>query len=261
MRIVVTGAASGIGRAVVAELLGQGQIAGPHQILLVDRDPDGLAALALQYGAALGTLAVDVGAPDCGEKIATAAFSHMGGVDGLVSNAGAIRASSLTDVSVEDYDATFAVNARATWLIARALYPMMRDAGGGAIVATASMSAWQPTPALGAYAASKAALVMIMRQLANEWGPDGIRCNCVSPGPTLTAMTAVGYADQQRRDDRIAGIPTRRIGEPEDVANTIVFLLSQRARQINGVDILVDGGLSTTLMTASGAGSGQGQTK
>lgn len=259
MRVVITGAASGIGRAVARELVAESQIAGPHRLLLVDREPDGLAELGHEIGDVAATLVVDVGLADCGDRIAEAALAHMGGTDALVSNAGFIAAGSLSDIGVDAFDAGFAVNTRATWLIARALYPHMKSAGGGAIVATASMAAFQPTPPLGAYAPSKAALAMIVRQLANEWGPDGIRCNSVSPGPTLTDMTAAGYADQQRRDDRIAGIPLRRIGEPEDVANAIVFLLSERARQVTGIDILVDGGLSTTLMTASGAGSGQGR--
>lgn len=141
--------------------------------------------------------------------------------------------------------------------IGRALYPIMRDNGGGSIVATASISAFQATTPLGAYAPSKAALVMTMRQLANDWGPDGIRCNTVSPGPTLTGMTAAGYADAARRAPRSTGIPTRRASLAEDVANAVVFLRSDRARQVNGIDMLVDSGLSTTLMTASGAGSRQ----
>jgi glucose 1-dehydrogenase len=259
MRIVITGAASGIGRAVVTGLIGNEQIVGPHQLLLVDREPDALDALVAEVGDSATALITDVGQPDCGERIAGCARDALGGVDGLVSNAGFIHAGSLTDIAVEQFDAAFAVNTRATWLIARALYPMMRGGGGGSIVATASISAFQPTPPLGAYAPSKAALLMVMRQLANEWGPDGIRCNTVSPGPTLTGMTAVGYADEQRRAQREAGIPTRRLGLPEDVANAIIFLLSDRARQINGIDMLVDGGLGTTLMTASGAGWGQGQ--
>ncbi|OAN56251.1 SDR family NAD(P)-dependent oxidoreductase [Sphingobium sp. TCM1] len=259
MRIVITGASSGIGRAVVSELMAERQIAGPHKLLLVDRDRAGIESLVARHGPGVAAMVTDVGMTDCGDRIAAAAIAHMDGVDGLVSNAGFILAGSLSQIDPEAFDKAFAINTRATWLIAKALYPIMKEGGGGSMVATASMSAHHATPPLGAYAPSKAALHMIVKQLANEWGPDGIRVNSVSPGPTLTNMTSAGYADQQMRDARIAGIPTRRIGEPEDVAEAIIFLLSNRARQINGVDILVDGGLSTTLMTATGAGLGQGK--
>jgi NAD(P)-dependent dehydrogenase (short-subunit alcohol dehydrogenase family) len=180
----------------------------------------------------------------------------MGGADGVVSNAGIILAGSLVETSAASYDRLFAINTRANWMIAQATYPLLK-ASRGALVVTASMSGHQPTPALGAYSASKAALLMMVRQLSVEWGPDGIRCNTVSPGPTLTPMTATGYADPARREQREAGIPLRKLGTAEDVAHAILFLLSDYASHISGIDLLVDGGMSNTLMVATGAGSGQ----
>ena len=257
MRVVVTGAASGIGRAIVEQLAGGGLIAGSHQMLLVDRDAGKLQEVASTVGPAAATLVADVTEDDIGTRIADAAAAHMGGIDGVASNAGIILGGGLGEVSPADFDRTVAINLRAHLLIAQAAYPLLKQAGGGSFVATASMSAHQPTPALGAYSTCKAALLMMMRQLSVEWGPDLVRCNTVSPGPTLTPMTAGGYSDKTRRDQREASIPLRKLGTAEDVANAILFLLSPYAGHISGIDLLVDGGMSNNLMQASGGGSGQ----
>jgi NAD(P)-dependent dehydrogenase (short-subunit alcohol dehydrogenase family) len=252
MRIIITGAASGIGEAVAKALAARAASDGVR-MLLADRDEARLRALAESLGAAW--IAADVADPGCGDKIVAAAVAELGGVDALVSNAGIIQRAPLAELDVADYDRIFAINTRATWLIAKAAYPHLKQ-HGGAIVATGSISATHPTPPLGAYAASKAALVMLVRQLANEWGRDGIRVNSVSPGPTMTGITSSGYSNEELRRQREASLPLGRIAEPEEIAAAILFLLSPDARNITGIDLLVDGGLSTTLMTGSGAGSG-----
>jgi NAD(P)-dependent dehydrogenase (short-subunit alcohol dehydrogenase family) len=256
MRFVITGAASGIGRA-CAELLAQGScIPGAHQMLLADRDADKLPSIAAYVGPAAATLVVDLSQPDCGERIADAAVAHMGGIDAVISNAGIIIAGTLVDLTLDQYDLINAVNSRATWLIAKAAYPHLCKSQG-VLIATASMSATQPTPALGLYSASKAALLMMMRQLSIEWGPDRIRCNTVSPGPTYTPMTKAGYDDEERRRQRESVIPLGKLGTAEDVAKAILFLCSPDAGHINGIDMLVDGGMSNMLMPATGGGTGQ----
>ena len=252
MRIIITGAASGIGEAVARALRAQPD-GGDHRMLLVDRDRGRLEAVAEELSAV--SVAVDLSEPESADAIVAAAAEAHGGIDTLVSNAGIIHQAPLAELTTVEFDRMFAINTRATWLLAKAAYPHLRRQGG-AIVATGSISAHHPTAPLGAYAASKAALVMLVRQLANEWGRDSIRCNSVSPGPTLTGLTTVGYADEELRRQRERSLPLGRIAEPEDVASAILFLLSPAARNITGTDLLVDGGLSTTLMTSSGAGSG-----
>ncbi|MEZ5749324.1 MAG: SDR family oxidoreductase [Caenibius sp.] len=158
--------------------------------------------------------------------------------------------------TIDQFERVYAINTRATWLLAKAAHPYLA-ASKGAFVATASMSGTQPTPGLGFYSSSKAALIMLIRQLSLEWGPDGIRCNTVSPGPTYTPMTKAGYDDAERRAQRESMIPLQKLGMAEDVANAILFLLGNEAGHISGIDILVDGAMSNNLMPATGGGTGQ----
>ncbi len=260
MRFVITGAASGIGRAAAEQLVAGNNIPGEHQVLLADRDAANLQVVADGIGPAAGTVVVDLSELDCGDKIVAAAIAHMGGIDAVISNAGIIMGGALADLDAASFDKIFAINTRATWLLAKAAYPYLKESKG-ALIATASMSATEPTPALGFYSSSKAALLMLIRQLSIEWGPDGIRCNTVSPGPTYTPMTAVGYSNQEARDKREANIALRKLGTAEDVANAILFLASPLAGQISGIDVLVDGGMHNMLMPATGAGTGQTKQK
>ena len=253
MRVVITGAASGIGRAVAEQLAAA---AAGHRLLLTDRDADGLQDVTDAIGSAATGCVADLADPDCGEALVAAALAHMGGIDAVVSNAGIIGAGALVDLAPEDFDRVFAINTRATWALAKASHPHL-VASKGAFVATASMSASQPTPGLGFYSSSKAALLMLIRQLALEWGKDGIRCNTVSPGPTATPMTAVGYSDPARRAQRESMIPLGKLGQADDVANAILFLIGPGASHITGIDIAVDGGMSQNLMPATGGGTGQ----
>lgn len=116
------------------------------------------------------------------------------------------------------------------------------------MVITASISGEHATPPGGAYSPSKAAALMLAKQLAVEWGPDGIRVNTVSPGMIVTPMTQVVYDDPAARAQREARVPLRRVGEPEDIANAVAMLLGPDAAYITGADLVVDGGLVNTLM-------------
>lgn len=258
MRVIVTGAASGIGRAAAIRLArdSASREGKPAQVVLVDFAKDKLdetASLLRSEHAVAQTYVADLTDPEVAAAVVDAARRAFGGVDALVSNAGIIQRSSLLNLSVADYDRAFAINTRATWLLAKAAHPLLA-ASKGSIVATASISAHHPTPPLGAYSASKAALVMLVRQMAIEWGPDGIRCNTISPGSTHTAMTDVRYSDPVQRAAAAQRNPLRLIGAPENQAAAISFLLSPEAVYITGVDLLVDGGLATMLMPASGFG-------
>ena len=252
MQVLVTGAGSGIGRAVCLRLArdarGQGR---PAKIAAVDLAASpGLESLAAELralGAEPLTLHADIAEAGAPERVVAAAVERFGGLDGLVSNAGINRPGPLVDYSVEDWDRVFAVNTRAAWLLARAAYAALRGARG-AMVIVASMSGSNAHANLGAYAPSKAAVIMLMKVLAQELGPAGIRVNAVSPGLVHTGMTAGVYADAGIAAQRSALVPLRRIAAPEDIADVVAFLLGPDARYVNGHDLVVDGGVTGNFL-------------
>jgi NAD(P)-dependent dehydrogenase (short-subunit alcohol dehydrogenase family) len=263
MKYIITGAASGIGRA-VSELAAADRNDGPTQLLLVDRNAAGLDEVAHQLastGAKVITMGANLAEVDSAQRIVSRAEAEFGGVDVISSNAGIVHVALLKDLEVEAYDLLFDVNTRPTWLLGKAAHRLLARARGS-IVATASISSEYPTPPLASYSASKAALVMLVKQMALEWGPDGIRCNCVSPGPTFTGMTRDAFNDDnnpahlENRARRAAFIPLRKLGQPQEVARMILFLAGPQASQITGVNVNVDGGLTVAFMPAAGSGSG-----
>ena len=252
MRALVTGAASGIGRATCLRLARDAHAAGrAARIAAVDLAPspglDALAAELQHLGAEALPLHADMGTVDGPARVVGEAVARFGGLDGLVSNAGINRPGALVDYAVADWDAVFAVNTRATWLLARAAHAALA-AARGAIVAVASMSGSNAHAGLGAYGPSKAAVIMLARVLAQEFGRDGIRVNTVSPGMVRTGMTARVYADAELAAARDALVPLGRVATPEDMADVIAFLLGPDARYVNGHDLVVDGGVAGNFL-------------
>src|SRR5262245_11394375 len=184
---------------------------------------------------------------DAPARVVGEAVARFGGLDGLVSNAGVNRPGPLLSYAVEDWDRVFAVNTRATWLLAKAAHDALA-ASRGAIVAVGSMSGSNAHANLGAYGPSKAAVIMLVQVLAQEFGRDGIRVNAVSPGMVRTGMTASVYADSRVASERDALVPIGRVATPEDIADVIAFLLGPDARYVNGHDLVVDGAVSGNFL-------------
>ncbi len=248
MRLLITGASRGLGRAMAQRLARPGA-----QLALCASAPspelESIAAECTATGALVATISGDLSRPEVPQHLVDSAIECFGGLDGVVSNAGISIPGTLCGIDDEAWDRVFAVNLRGVWKLARAAYAPLR-ASRGAMVAVASMSGVEPYPGVGAYSSSKAALIMMVRQLAQEWAADGIRVNAVSPGLFHTAMTAPIYADAQKKAAREALVPLHRIGDPQrDCAGLVEFLLSPDATYLTGQNIVVDGGLLGSIQT------------
>jgi glucose 1-dehydrogenase len=245
-RVAVTGAGSGIGHATARAFAGAGA-----EVFLLDIDDEAAEAAARgirdEFGVPASGLRVDVGDQDSVAgafgRIATAAR----GLDVLANVAGVMRGGPLEELALADWNTTLRVDLDGVLLPSRAAKRLM--ASGGALVHVASVAASEPVPSGGAYSPAKAAVAMLSRQMSLEWGPDGIRSNCVSPGYVRTPMTESIYADPARLRQREEAIPLRALGTTDEIAQAILFLASPRSSYITGHDLVVDGGLTSTVMT------------
>jgi len=243
---VVTGAASGIGAAVATRLTEVGA-----RVALLDRDAEGAerhAATLRDRGAQAVAVACDISDAASVEAAAQRVQTELGTAYALINNAGLLRPGTLDSVSLADWQTVMSVNLTGYLLCARAFAPAMRRAGQGAIVNVASISGLFPQTGSGAYSASKAGVLQLSRQMAVEWGPDGVRSNAICPGMIRTALSAKFYEEPGFEAKRAAVTASRRIGEPQDIADVALFLASPRAGYVNGAELLVDGGMANMLM-------------
>ena len=166
-----------------------------------------------------------------------------------MNNAGLIRGGPIAELSLEDWQFTLGVNLTGAMLCAQAFGRGMREQGRGAIVHTGSICGTQPLGSAGSYSPSKSALIMFSRQIAFEWAGSGVRSNVVSPGLVRTPMTEQTYRNEDYAARRAGAVPLGRVAGPADMAGAITFLASDRAGYVTGQEIVVDGGLSQTLMS------------
>ncbi len=235
----VTGADGGIGQALVQLLLDEGA-----RVVATDLNT------AEDRGDRLWRRSLDVADSAAVDRAVADVVAEWGAIDMGAGVAGILATSMVLETSDEEWRRVFDVNTHGTFHLGRALGRHMQPRGQGSIVIVSSNAAGIPRHAMAAYAASKAASTMFARCLGLELAPFGIRCNVVAPGSTLTPMQTGMWADDQGAARVIAGqpdifksgIPLGKLATPEDIAQSVLFLLSDRAGHITMADLYVDGG-------------------
>lgn len=222
--VVVTGAGSGIGKATAARLRRDGA-----RVFGVDRAGD-------------VELRLDVTEAGASDRIVSAAIEAMGALDGVAACAGIARGEPLETHDDAYWDLVLAVNVSAVFRLARAAIPALRASGRGRIVTIGSVMSSFGAPGLVAYSASKHAVLGMTRAMAAELGPDGITVNCVQPGAIATPLTAEVFSNPDYAGFWTNKAALGRLGQPEDIADVIAFLMSDDARFVSGHGMLVDGG-------------------
>ena len=232
-RAVITGAASGIGRA-TAELFA----AHGARVLAVD-----LPGARREWSSdAIVAFDADVGADETPARIAAELEARFGGVDIVYNNAAVLRRAPFAQMSDAVWDEVFAVTLRGGMRVIRELVPLLRRSPHARIISTSSLAAQRAVPGHAAYAACKAGLIALTRSMALELGPDGITANAILPGIVRSAMTS-DVIDPQSEAALNARSPLGRVGEPEDIARVALFFASDDSAHVTGQALAVDGGM------------------
>ena len=241
---VVTGAGGGIGRSVAVNLAKAGA-----QVAALDRDEQGLEKTRTELGGNRHVIAsTDVTSADSIASAAATVEKTLGPAQVLVNAAAILRSGTLDTLSLAEWNLVLSINLTGYFLCAQIFGAQMRKAKRGSLVHVASIAGSNAQGKSGAYSVSKAGVIMLSRQLAGEWGPDGIRSNVVSPGMVITPMSQAFYDTPGVTERRSAVTPMRRIAMPQDIADAVMFLASDRASYVNGDEIIVDGGFTRTIM-------------
>ena len=246
-RALITGAGRGIGRAIALRLAADGAT-----VVCTGRGVAGLEETASLVTAAGGS--AEVLALDLRDAAAVAELPRRcGSIEVLVANSGISGPTGpVWEITTEEWEETLRVNLTGGFLLARAVLPAMLERGSGSVVFIGSTTAARPLPGRAAYAASKSALTGLVRSLALDAGPFGVRVNLVSPGPTSgerldtvldrQAVTR-GATSERMRSEFLDASPLRRLTESDDVANTVAFLAGDGAQGITGAEIIVASGM------------------
>jgi NAD(P)-dependent dehydrogenase (short-subunit alcohol dehydrogenase family) len=238
---IVTGGAgiNGLGFATARMLAAHGA-----NVVILDLAGANPACAAAELGSQHLGVVADVTNKDQCEAAAQAALERFGRIDVLFANAGITQPRKTLDISTADYDAVLDVSLRGTLLMAQAVLPAMQRQQSGSIVCTSSVSAQRGGGILGGphYSAAKAGVLGLMRAMAREFGPDGIRVNAITPGLIATDIIK-GKLTEERKGEIASDIPLARLGKADDIAGAVVFLASDLSAYCTGVTLDVNGGM------------------
>jgi len=244
MHAMVTGASRGLGAAIAMRLAREGA-----HVALVARDVEALdrvAAAIRSQGGAANLIVVDVTDREAAESAFEDQVRRRGPVQVLVNNAGGNVRKAAEDFTLEEWDYLVALALTAPFQWSRMALEGMRAGAFGRIVNVSSVAGLRALPTGAPYAAAKAGLIQLTKNLAREWGPHGITVNAVAPWYVRTPLTEDVLSDPDWLDTVLANTPTGRLGTPEDVASAVAFLCSPEAAWINGTCLPVDGGFEAS---------------
>jgi NAD(P)-dependent dehydrogenase (short-subunit alcohol dehydrogenase family) len=241
-RALITGSTSGIGRATAQALARE----GAHVIVSGRDEARGKEVVAAirDRGGRADFVAANLADAESTAALATEATRLLDGrIDILVNNAGTGKGGPTAEMTQEDFERIYAVNVRAPYFLTAAIAPAMAEHGSGNVINLGSKTATFGSAHSSLYGSSKAALELLTRCWAAEFGPRGVRVNTVSPGPTLTPMitSSAGLSTLERQAE---DLPARRLAHPSEIADAVVFLASQESAYIHGARIPLDGGRS-----------------